>query len=170
MSNHTSLSFVLPLPEDTDRLGQALANCAFESLGGVVVWLEGELGSGKTSLVRALLRALGHTGPVKSPTYTLAELYNVSRLCLYHFDFYRFHEPEEFVDAGMQDYFDTSAACFIEWPDKAGAYAPRPDLRLCFDIDGAGRRLLANAYTERGRACLSAMSVFHPQTPKKDST
>lgn len=141
---------------------------ATESLGtvlsailkpGLVVWLEGDLGAGKTSLVRAVLRGLGFDGPVKSPTYSLVELYNLSRLCFYHFDFYRLREPEEFVDAGLADYFDGKAACFIEWPDKAGDYAPAADLRLAIDFDGDGRRLVIAAQSARGEQCLSALGT-----------
>jgi tRNA threonylcarbamoyladenosine biosynthesis protein TsaE len=82
----------------TGQFGQQLAPLLSP---GMVVWLDGDLGAGKTTLVRALLRALGHTGPVKSPTYTLVEIYVISRIYWYHFDFYRFNFPEEFLDAGL---------------------------------------------------------------------
>jgi tRNA threonylcarbamoyladenosine biosynthesis protein TsaE len=124
---------------------------------GLVVWLEGDLGAGKTAFVRALLRALGYGGPVKSPTYALVELYNLSRLCLYHFDLYRLKCADEFLDAGLAEYFDGSAACFIEWPEKGGRHLPPADLRLEFAFAGAGRRVVAQAVGKRGGKCLSAM-------------
>jgi tRNA threonylcarbamoyl adenosine modification protein YjeE len=77
----------------------------------MVVWLDGDLGAGKTTLVRAVLRAFGHAGPVKSPTYTLVEVYVVSSIYLYHFDFYRFNEAEEFEDAGLGEYFRDDSRC-----------------------------------------------------------
>lgn len=154
-ADHTSLTLDLPDAAATGRIGEALAGCVTP---GIVVWLEGELGAGKTTLVRALLRALGHHGAVKSPTYALVELYKLSRLCFYHFDFYRFNEPKEYVDAGLAEYFDDKAACFIEWPAKAGDYAPRPDLRLRFSFHGDGRRLLVEACSPRGQACAAAVN------------
>jgi tRNA threonylcarbamoyladenosine biosynthesis protein TsaE len=98
---------------------------------GMVVWLDGDLGAGKTSLVRAMLRALGHVGPVKSPTYTLVEIYVISRIYWYHFDFYRFNFPEEFVDAGLGEYFRDDAVCLVEWPQKAAGRCLRPTSSLC---------------------------------------
>jgi tRNA threonylcarbamoyladenosine biosynthesis protein TsaE len=145
---------MLPDVAATETFGAALSRVL---VPGLVVWLEGDLGAGKTTLVRAVLRALGFGGAVKSPTYSLVELYNLSRLCFYHFDFYRLRAPEEFTDAGLADYFDGKAACFIEWPDKAGVCTPAADLRLALDFDGSGRCLVATASTGRGRQCLAAL-------------
>jgi tRNA threonylcarbamoyladenosine biosynthesis protein TsaE len=140
----------------SEKLGVQLASCLAP---GLVIHLEGDLGAGKTTLVRALLRALGHQGPVKSPTYTLVEVYVVSRLYLYHFDFYRFMSPEEFLDAGLGEYFRKDSICLVEWPDKAAGYAPSADLILTFRYgeDGVGRVCAPDARSEEGRRCLTKL-------------
>ena len=143
----------------TLALGRALAPFL---LPGMVVWLDGDLGAGKTTLVRGLCRALGYAGAVKSPTYTLVEVYVISSLYLYHFDFYLFHDPEEFIDAGLDEYFRSDAVCLVEWPDKAAGFVPPADLalRLRFQDDAARRGRIADlvAHTERGRACLNTLA------------
>jgi tRNA threonylcarbamoyladenosine biosynthesis protein TsaE len=125
---------------------------------GLQVQLVGDLGAGKTTLVRATLRALGHAGRVRSPTYTLVEPYAVHRpdgeLELYHFDLYRFNDPAEWADAGFREYFDSGAICLVEWPQRAGALLGVPDLVFSLEVDGEGRRLTARAYSESGKACL----------------
>ncbi len=128
---------------------------AFE---GLQVQLTGDLGAGKTTLVRATLRALGHTGRVRSPTYTLVEPYAVERpdgeLEVYHFDLYRFTDPAEWADAGFREYFDSGAICLVEWPQRAGGLLGIPDLVFSLDVEGDGRLLVARAYSESGKACL----------------
>jgi tRNA threonylcarbamoyladenosine biosynthesis protein TsaE len=124
----------LSLPDETAtlRLGEALAAGA---ANGLVLHLKGELGSGKTTLVRGLLRALGHAGRVKSPTYTLLEPYNLLRLNLYHFDFYRFKDHSEWLTSGFREHFNPASLCIVEWPEKAGNLLAPPDLevRLCYN-------------------------------------
>ncbi|MBY0339985.1 MAG: tRNA (adenosine(37)-N6)-threonylcarbamoyltransferase complex ATPase subunit type 1 TsaE [Rhodocyclaceae bacterium] len=172
--NSTSSSPLLS-PEDATAVLSLRDEAATLALGaalaptlhpGLVITLEGDLGAGKTTLVRGLLRALGYGNKVKSPTYTLVEVHVVSGLNLYHFDFYRFNEPEEYLDAGLDEYFQASGpnagVCLVEWPDKAGAYLPRPDLRICLSVDGqdgnAGRKAVLHAPTARGAACLTSLS------------
>jgi tRNA threonylcarbamoyladenosine biosynthesis protein TsaE len=130
---------------------------------GLQVQLVGDLGAGKTTLVRATLRGLGHTGRVRSPTYTLVEPYALARpqdeggeLALYHFDLYRFTDPAEWADAGFREYFDSGAVCLVEWPQRAGRLLGVPDLVFSLDLDsdGNGRVLVARAYSEPGKACL----------------
>ncbi len=122
--------------------------------------LHGELGSGKTTLVRGLLRARGVSGPVKSPTYALVEHYPLSSLYFYHFDFYRFVTPNEWDSAGMSDYFRDDAVCIVEWPERVGDLLPVPDLALSlsYATDG-GRDLVAEAFTVAGEQCLSALAA-----------
>src|SRR5688572_19776887 len=112
-----SVDLSLPAAEATERLGAALARGAE---AGRVLHLRGELGAGKTTVVRGLLRALGYGGRVKSPTYTLVEPYAISKLHLYHFDFYRFKDRTEWLSSGFREYFNDAALCLVEWPERAG--------------------------------------------------
>jgi tRNA threonylcarbamoyladenosine biosynthesis protein TsaE len=139
---------------DTETAGAALAAALH---AGLVVYLVGDLGAGKTTLVRGVLRALGHGGKVKSPTYTLIEPYAVSRLHLYHFDFYRFAVPEEYLEAGLDEYFAGQGVCLVEWPDKAAPYVARPDVEIGLTVSGSGRRLEVSPLTEAGRSCTQTM-------------
>ena len=142
--------------------------------------LRGDLGAGKTTLVRAMLHALGHVGRVRSPTYTLVEPYLITRhdtaLSVYHFDLYRFVDPTEWADAGFRDYFGSGALCLVEWPQQAGDLLGIPDLMFALELEAAaahpaaqepkpepdpaaesgaaGRTLTAHAYTEIGKKCL----------------
>lgn len=118
---------------------------------GMNIWLEGDLGSGKTTLVRGILRALGHAGTVKSPTYTLIEPYTVSKITLYHFDFYRLTTPEEFLEAGLDEYFSSGNVCLVEWPRQAFPYLPPPDLVITLTHRDDGRQCRIQAKTETGR-------------------
>ena len=133
------------------RLGRALA-------AGLSVWLRGDLGAGKTTLARGVLRQLGYVGKVKSPTYTLVELYAISRFNLYHFDLYRFADPDEWHEAGFRDYFNAASVCLVEWPERAGGHLPPPDLRIDLEILDDGRVARIEAMTEEGRACIARMA------------
>jgi tRNA threonylcarbamoyladenosine biosynthesis protein TsaE len=132
------------------RLASALAP-------GLRVYLSGELGAGKTTLVRGLLRALGYHGRVKSPTFTLVELYKLSNLCLYHFDFYRFKASDEWEDAGFREMFGSDAVCLVEWPEKAIALLPAADLRIRLEHIDAGREAIVEGLTEAGRRCIATL-------------
>ncbi|HTY04626.1 MAG TPA: tRNA (adenosine(37)-N6)-threonylcarbamoyltransferase complex ATPase subunit type 1 TsaE [Rhodocyclaceae bacterium] len=146
------MNILLPDESATVALGAALAP---EMRPGLVIFLEGDLGAGKTTFVRGLLRALGETGPVKSPTYTLVEIHVVSGLNLYHFDFYRFNEPEEYLDAGLDEYFGADAVCLVEWPERARPYLPAADLSIRLELCGGGRSARIEAASEQGRTCLT---------------
>lgn len=126
---------------------------------GFVMFLSGELGSGKTSFARALLRALGHTGRVRSPTFTLVEPYNLSSFALYHFDFYRFTTDDEWRESGFDEFIGGPCVALIEWPERGAAGLPAPDLhlRLAYrDAGPQGRTVQGEAYSQRGLACLNA--------------
>jgi tRNA threonylcarbamoyladenosine biosynthesis protein TsaE len=153
----------LVLDLEDESATQAFGSQLGSALGpGMVVWLDGDLGAGKTTLVRALLRSRGYVGPVKSPTYTLVEVYVISSIYWYHFDFYRFNDPEEFADAGLGEYFRDDAVCLVEWPGKADGYVPPADLALVFrlpeELSCPGRVLQLSAGSERGAACLTSLS------------
>ena len=148
----TATPLILPNEAATLALGASLAPLLSEKL---VIYLEGDLGAGKTTLVRGLLRALGYAGKVKSPTYTFVELYAISRLYLYHFDFYRFEQPEEYLDGGFDEYFQDTAICLVEWPDKAGSHLPPADVRLRFTIVDDLRMVAVSGESEEGRRCLT---------------
>ncbi len=126
---------------------------------GLVIYLSGDLGTGKTTLARGLLRALGHSGPVKSPTYTLVELYPISGYSVYHFDFYRFNSPEEWHHAGLDEHFDGRAICLVEWPEKAGSYLPAPDIGIHLNLHGDARQVSIKGSSERGTTCLSELRI-----------
>lgn len=126
---------------------------------GLVITLSGDLGAGKTALVRAMLRALGFQGKVKSPTYTLVESYVISGLYLYHFDFYRFNDPNEWHEAGFREYFNENSVCLVEWPEKAGDLLPAADLKIALSIRGEGREAEVEAGSEKGGQCLQGLKV-----------
>lgn len=130
------------------------ARLAAALCGGVQLQLHGDLGAGKTTFTRGLLHGLGHTGRVKSPTYTLVESYPLPSFSVHHFDLYRFNDPEEWYDAGFADYFADDTVCIIEWPDKAAGVLPAPDLVLELGVAGDGRNYRLQAHSETGQACL----------------
>ncbi|MGB7552638.1 MAG: tRNA (adenosine(37)-N6)-threonylcarbamoyltransferase complex ATPase subunit type 1 TsaE [Chromatiaceae bacterium] len=121
-----------------------------ETLGGklapllrppLIVYLEGDLGTGKTTLTRGILRGLGHGGAVRSPTYTLLEPYDLGPLRLYHLDLYRLGDPEELEYLGLRDLLDRDSVLFVEWPQRGGGALPPPDLEIRLDYRGPGRAL-----------------------------
>ncbi len=145
----------MPDEAATLGLGAALAK-ALE--GGLTIWLQGNLGAGKTTLVRGLLRELGFAGKVKSPTYSLVEPYVISGLYLYHFDLYRFVDPEEWEAAGFRDYFNPQSVCLVEWPEKAAELLPGPDVEINLAASGNGRSVMLVARSEIGKQCLERLS------------
>lgn len=123
----------------------------------MVIYLRGDLGAGKTTLVRGLLRALGYSGRVKSPTYTLIEQYDLAGLNLRHFDLYRFRDAEEWEAAGFRDEFNGVNVCLVEWPEQAADLLPPVDLEIAFSIQPHGRTLALYARSNTGTECLDAL-------------
>ena len=157
----SSDNLLLTLADEAATLsvGAALAQTMTQTGSGALIYLSGDLGAGKTTFSRGILRGLGFSGRVKSPTYTLVELYVVSKLNLYHFDFYRFGEPEEWQEAGFRDLFNETNICLVEWPEKAGELLPPPDLRITLKSAlSEGREANMDALTSRGRQMLSMLA------------
>jgi len=117
---------------------------------GAIVYLLGDLGAGKTTLTRGVLRGLGFEGPVKSPTYTLVEPYELDECHIYHFDFYRLGNPEEVEYLGVEEYFQPPNLCIVEWADRGGNLIPGPDLVLNLSSEANGRRLNWSARSTKG--------------------
>lgn len=152
MTATAHIDIFLPNEADTLALGGRLA-AILEP--GIYLALHGDLGAGKTTLARGLLRGLGYDGRVKSPTYTLVELYKTSRLDLYHFDFYRFEDPHELLDAGLEEAFNGANVCLVEWPEKARGFLPKADLDIALTHADNGRAATISAGTEAGKRCLT---------------
>jgi tRNA threonylcarbamoyladenosine biosynthesis protein TsaE len=142
----------------TIALGVSLARALAP---GLTIYLHGDLGVGKTTLTRALLHASGYVGHVKSPTYTLAEPYALviagRPLQVIHFDLYRMASPEEFLEAGFREEFNESNVCIVEWPEKAEAVLPPPDINVFLNVSGQGRDVKLEALSDKGFQCLDRL-------------
>ena len=142
--------------DDTDALARHLA--AQPALGNAFISLHGDLGAGKTTLVRHLLRALGVQGRIKSPTYAVVEPHEAPGIAIWHFDFYRFDDPREWEDAGFRDIFANPGLKVAEWPEKAAALTPLADLAIHIEaIDDTERQVTLRAHTAAGRALLQGL-------------
>ena len=145
------------------QLDNEEAQVAFgEALGQVLqgrglIYLEGELGAGKTTLTRGILRAYGHQGAVKSPTYTLIEPYELGSQRVYHLDLYRLSDPEELEFIGGRDVLADDALCIIEWPSRGEGWLPTPDLRLVLTVAAQGRLASLTACSDLGSRILALL-------------
>lgn len=138
----------LPDAASMEALGLRLAPV----LDHAIVYLQGELGAGKTTLARGILRGLGHTGKVRSPTYTLVEPYALADLTVYHLDLYRLSDPEELEWLGIRDLSRGDELLLVEWPDHGAGHLPPADLVIAIEYHGAGRMLHVQALTPRGKS------------------
>ena len=126
--------------------------------------LSGDLGSGKTTLARGLICALGHAGRVKSPSYALVEEYELSRLRVYHFDFYRFKDDKEWVSSGFREYFGPEALCIVEWPERASGLLAPPDLSIELQFSATGRRARVRPQGDAGLDWLRSSGLSLPSS------
>lgn len=133
------------------EFGKKLARC---SKPGMVWYLSGDLGAGKTTLTRGFLQGYGHTGAVKSPTYTLVEPYELENITIYHFDLYRIADPEELAFIGIDEYFTENSICLIEWPEQGRGYLPECDVDCTINKYDQGREVSLTGLTERGAELL----------------
>lgn len=131
-----------------EALGRRLASV---SPPGSKLFLQGELGAGKTTLIRGFLNGLGHQGIVKSPTYTLVEPYQLDGLEVFHFDLYRINDPQELETLGIRDYFSGEAICLVEWPEKGTPFLGSPDIHIHIQYHAEQRNVLLEAKTPAGK-------------------
>jgi tRNA threonylcarbamoyladenosine biosynthesis protein TsaE len=167
--NETPIVKTLHWPDETAcaAFAQGLALCP--ALAQAVVYLHGDLGAGKTTFARYLLQALGVTDRIKSPTYAVVEPYEVTTggqvLAIWHFDFYRFNDPEEFEEAGFRDLFASTGLKIAEWPNQAQGMLPKPDLQLTLSVnEQEARQVQAVACTPQGQQILQALMKSMPAT------
>ncbi|MBB3184730.1 tRNA threonylcarbamoyladenosine biosynthesis protein TsaE [Halomonas fontilapidosi] len=145
---------------DDEECQVALGECLGRALGGQGrVHLSGELGAGKTTLARGILRACGHRGAVKSPTYTLVEPYELDGVLVHHFDLYRLGDPEELEFIGGRDLLAEEALCLIEWPERGEGWLPPPDLDVVLRLAQSGREASLEARSDHGRAVLERLAA-----------
>jgi tRNA threonylcarbamoyladenosine biosynthesis protein TsaE len=160
MTGQSPINLTLPDAQATELLGAALARAlraaAGAQPGSLVLYLQGELGAGKTTSVRSLLRALGVERTIRSPTYTLVEVYEPGGLTCVHVDLYRLEGPLDVEALGLRDYVD-DCLLLVEWPDKGGAALPAADVQLTLSYDGDARRARLQAASERGAQWLSEL-------------
>jgi len=153
----------LPDENATLAIGERLARALPPRM---TIYLLGDLGAGKTTLSRGLLRGLGHTGKVKSPTYTLVEPYKDSRIVVYHFDFYRFTHANEFLEAGLEEYFEGDGIRLVEWPDRAQPFLPAADLEIHLQLGtSGGRTLTLQPLSREGQKCIQDLDTSAESSP-----
>ena len=158
-------TYFLPDEAATINIGRALASVVLSKLKqGIVVYLNGDLGAGKTTLTRGFVQGMGHKGNVKSPTYTLVEPYDLGLWQVYHFDLYRLADPEELEYMGIRDYFSDNCCCFIEWPEKGVGMLTEADLIVNLIYSGEQRNITLHAKSVKGIHVLKILATMWPNT------
>lgn len=150
----------LATPAATDALGRELADALGAHAGGVVITLAGELGAGKTALARATIQALGHVGPVVSPSYTLIEPYDVAGRRVHHLDLYRLADPEELEFLGIRDIRLDADLVLVEWADRGAGFLPAPDIAITLEYRDSGRSADIEARSATGRHLIANLHDF----------
>ena len=149
--------------EETEALGRQLASVRPGDANALaVLWLTGELGAGKTTFARGLLAALGVTGAVRSPTYTLLELHELASQTVLHVDLYRLRDPSELDSLGLRDWARPGCLWLIEWPDRAASRLPAPDLILTFTVGIPAHEIEVRAHSPLGEKWLSQLNAAGP--------
>lgn len=148
---------LVPDADAMESLGAAFAEVCSDT--GYKIYLQGELGAGKTTWVRGFLRGFGYTGAVKSPSFALVEQYDLRGHVIVHLDLYRIADLEELEWIGMRDWFDGDTVCLVEWPERGARMLPVPDLHIQLDYDPPGRRFSAIGHTRRGQALLTRLNL-----------
>ena len=149
---------IIPLKNETETT-EIGAKVASYLKGGEIIYLKGELGTGKTTFVRGALHKLGFTGSVKSPTFTIVEPYSIDSHVIYHFDLYRLDDPEELESLGIRDYCDGQSICFFEWPEKGGDFLPDADILISLSYQNEGRALEISTFSEIGDSIIGNLSI-----------
>jgi tRNA threonylcarbamoyladenosine biosynthesis protein TsaE len=141
--------------EDMEALGAALARGL---RAGQVIFFHGDLGSGKTTLIRGMLHAIGHRGAVKSPTYTLVESYRLAGREVFHFDLYRLNDAEELEFLGIRDYLQGQGICLVEWAERGKGHLPPPDVDVFIEREEDRRTVQVHSHTDKGAALLDGLA------------
>jgi tRNA threonylcarbamoyladenosine biosynthesis protein TsaE len=141
---------------EMEALGGAIASA---SSGDVWIYLSGGLAAGKTTFARGFVRARGHVGAVKSPTFTLVESYELAGRLVHHFDLYRLADPEELDYIGLDEYFDSGADCLVEWPERGAGVLQVPDLDVSLEVVGSVRRVRLVARSGQGNKILEEIKI-----------
>ena len=149
------LTRAIATPPAMEALGAAMA-CGLRA--GQVIFFHGDLGSGKTTLIRGMLHGLGHTGAVKSPTYTLVESYQLAGREIFHFDLYRLNAAEELEFLGIRDYLQGQGVCLVEWAERGVGYLPPPDVDVFIEPEEDTRTVLLHSHTDKGAALLDGLT------------
>lgn len=160
MPNPSNITRLREFPDSESEmlaLGERLAHAIAQSAAGCVIYLSGDLGAGKTTLTRGLLKGVGYKGSVKSPTFTLVEPYELKQITVYHFDLYRLADPEELEYVGIRDYFTADSVMVVEWPEKGTGVLPPPDVTVVISYRNKGRVVELASNSARGETIIDAL-------------